>query len=228
MTPPNPDRLAGFADGELDPASRREVEDWLAADPTAAEWLRDQERFGPANADFWERVEPSQPDAVAWANVRNAIAVQIRPAKSQPRRRAFAVAASVLLLAGVGLGAWLALGSREVPQPRQRPETEIVANPRLAPESLVVAPREVPADPLAEFAVLPMASSRDVLIETVAGRTLEALPIADHPLPGDLNLAAPGDVRIEAMGRRPDGTFPPLPWMSGTASESPLIYAASR
>lgn len=227
MTPPPPDRLAGFADGELDPASRRAVEDWLAADPEAADLLRDQEQFVPANADFWDRVEPPHPDEAAWAAVRNEIAARIRPAKRSPRRRAVAVAASVVLLAGVGIGAWLALGSRERPKAGDRPGAEIAAPPRAAPEALATAPREVP-DPLAEFAVLPMAGTQDVLVDTAAGRTLDALPVADHPLPGDLPLARPGDVRIEAMGRRPDGTFPPLPWVSGTASEPPLIYAARR
>jgi hypothetical protein len=228
MTPPPPDRLAGFADGELDPDTRRAVEDWLATDPDAADLLRDQEQLIPANADFWERVEPPQPDELAWANVRNRVAARIRPPHRTSRRRAFAVAASVVALAGVGIGAWLAQGSRPLPKAGDPPGTEIATQPRVVPEALVVAPRAVNPDPLAEFAVLPMANSRDVLVDTAAGRTLEALPVADHPLPGDLPLAAPGDVRIGAMGRRPDGTFPPLPWVSGTASEPPLIYAARR
>lgn len=224
MTPP-PDRpadftdLAGLADGELDPAARRAAEARVAADPAAAAELRGQERFSRANADFWAAVEPPAPAAATWAAVRTGIADRVRPAKRPPRRRAVAVAAAVLALAGIGLGAWFATGER---RPRVVPAPDVVNFPQPL-ESLAVAPREV-VDPLAEFAVLPMAGPRDVLVAAVPGGSLDGLPAADHPLPDDLPLAAPGDVRIEAVGSA-DGMFPALPRIGMPRTGPPMIYA---
>ncbi len=230
MTLPH-DRLAGYADGELDPPERRAVEEWLATHPEGAELLRAQEQFSPANTDFWKLVEPQQPDPAAWSAVRRRIADDLRPRPARRRHRGFAVAASVLLLAGIGVGAWLALATSGPTNPEPREDspspaarTPIASRSTDSFEVLATVPREVPPDPLAEYAVLPMAEVRDVLVESAPGNSLTALPLSDHPLPGVLPLATPGDVRIEAMGRRPDGTIPPLPWMSG----SPMIYAAGR
>ena len=59
--------IAGYVDGELDEAARRRAEAWLANDPAAADALRDQEQFSPANRELWDAVAPPEPSPAAWA-----------------------------------------------------------------------------------------------------------------------------------------------------------------
>ena len=75
-------------------------------------------------------------------------------------------------------------------------------------------PAEVPPvtspaadDPLAGFAVLPIADPADVEIVAVRGEHPDRFLVGDDPLPGGLTLAAPGDVTVAPGGRR--GTDPP-------------------
>ena len=97
-------RLAGYADGELDQQTKRQVEAWVEADPEAAELLRDQEQFSTANTEFWSSVAPPQPDEAAWEAVRRAVADRLTPATvSQQPARGGTAPGLVLAVAGLAM-----------------------------------------------------------------------------------------------------------------------------
>ena len=88
MTPPDssraddrPEWLAGYADGELDEAARRRVEERLECDPAAADALRDQEQLSPANRELWDAVAPPEPSEAEWAVVTDRVADATLPAR---------------------------------------------------------------------------------------------------------------------------------------------------
>ena len=98
--------------------------------------------------------------------------------------------AAGLTLAGCGLVTVLVWGGN-VPAPRTT-EPDVV---KIVPE----------ADPLAEFAVLPVATEDELRIATLRGDWGSGLVVGDHPLAGELRLATADEVTVE---RSPDGMEP--------------------
>jgi hypothetical protein len=92
---PLPELLAAFADGELSPADRGRVEEWLAANPRFASDLETQKRFGRrlfAHCD--------EPSAATWKQMQLRIQVAVAtplptPAARVSRRRLLAAIAAV-------------------------------------------------------------------------------------------------------------------------------------
>lgn len=212
-------RLAAYADGELDPCARSKVEQELETNPAAAEELRDQERYGPANVEFWTAVTPPMPDESCWRRVRNQIGLglavrsgECRPvpsATTSPRsfdshRGTIAtVVCASLLFAAFGIG-WYAFQRTEEPS---------------------VVPSSPAIDPLAEIAVLPVAQPGDVMVEAVYGDEPSALSGYDSPMIAELNLAAAGDVTIEHIDAASETVRVTL---SGGKDSPPMIYVAAR
>ena len=64
----NPDLLAGYADGELDAATRGRVEVHLAEHPELRSELDAQRALGRKSA-FWSRLAPPSPSDSAWGRV---------------------------------------------------------------------------------------------------------------------------------------------------------------
>lgn len=211
---PNPDGpfpwLAARADGELPPAVAPNLDAWTAANPDAAAALHTQESLAASNRGFWKAVEPPAPSEAAWASVRCSVGRRLddlRLAEAEAVRRSriatarltrFAVAASVAL--AVGLGIWAGAGFSPNPVPSLR----------------------VPAaDPLADFAVLPMADRDDVAVYSASGDATDRVLGSASPLWDGLILATSEDVRL-------DGFMPPTapkPKMTSGPSDSPMIYA---
>ena len=183
-------RLAGYVDGELSAFDRRAVENWLEGQPGAAEGLREQESLARSNGEYWASVEPPEPSPAEWERVRAAIearCIVVSVRGSNPRTRwvapLLAVAASGILAA---LGIWWMSGADALPG-ADRPESG----------SIAVAPPPRPSDdPLAEFAVLPVANVDDVQVEAVWGLAPAWVYAADHPVPGEIPLAGPGDLTL--------------------------------
>jgi len=155
MTPPDPAR---YADGSLDPTTRRALD---PAPPTRAEWKR----------------------------VSDHIALRVLPCARPAGQRGRRVAAA-LALAACAVFAVLAWEWRKAP---------VTSNP---PESAKARPE---TDPLAEFAVLPVATDDEMRIATLRGDWGTGLVVGLHPLEGELQLATAGEVTV---GRAPVGTEP--------------------
>jgi hypothetical protein len=82
----------------------------------------------------------------------------------------------------------------------------------------------VAADPLAEFAVLPIADAADVEIIAVRGEHPDRFLVGQGPLPDALTLAGPGEVVLEAVA---DPTaLGPDPKMTTAPGDAPMIFAA--
>ncbi|HET6574753.1 MAG TPA: hypothetical protein VFG68_14205 [Fimbriiglobus sp.] len=224
MNPPDPSgpdgrlpRLAGFADGELDDQTRKQVAEWVEADPTAAELLRDQEQLTPANTEFWAAVAPPQPDEATWEAVRRAVADRLTPAEVDTPaptwgdRAWFAAAAGVALAV---LAAWLAFGRLGPPDKATEPPV-VQSTP---------TPREA-GDPLAEFAVLELAGPDDVLIEAVSGDVPAGGYAADSPACDPMPLAGPDDVTLVGVRPGPRDLRPSC-GLCPKPGDAPMIYAA--
>jgi hypothetical protein len=225
-----PELLAAYADGELDESMRAAVERWLAAHPEARAELEDQRELSPANAELWDRAEPPEPSAVAWASVRRGIAGELAAAgRDRPGRgrlRVAALAFGGLAAAGAAAAAvWLAFGPVAPPAAVDTPApVEVVKTP---PE-VAPAPRPVrPAPPrtVAGFAVLPMADDDDVILERVPNTRAGWLPVGRHPMPEVLLLASVEEVHLEGVD--PSPAWPPGgPRMTTGPGDVPMIFAA--
>jgi hypothetical protein len=228
--------LAAYADGELDAEGRAAVERWLADHPEALPELHAQRELSPANAGLWERAEPPEPSAAAWAGVRRGIAEALDPAgpasRGRSRWRAAAWALGGLAAAGVAAGvAWLAFGpvapqeAPRFPNPGDVAKLPPVALPELGP-----TPRDAtPSQPalVAGFAVLPMATDDDVILERVPDAHAGWFPVGRHPLPPLLVLASTEEIALEEVDPSPHwptGT----PKMTTAPGDAPMIFAAKR
>jgi hypothetical protein len=161
---------------------------------------------------------PREPSDAQWEAVRVRIHARVKRAHEPAPRRSIwfrvGVAAAAALVAAAA-GAWVAVhftAPRENPQPQER----VKAGPAPSPQSQPVAD-EVTPDPLAGFAVLPMASADDVVLHRVPGDGW--LPVGDHPLAGGVSLATADDVRLDD----PDESWPDVAPAPGFA---PMIFAA--
>jgi hypothetical protein len=222
--------LAAYADGELDAEGRARVERWLADHPEALPELRAQRELSPANAGLWERAEPPEPTPGGWEAVRRGIADALDPSHpSPPTRGRWRNAAWVLggvVAAGVAAAvAWVAFGP-DAPAP-QAPAPGLTAKlPRVAPE-VAPAPRDVSDEPpvlVPGFAVLPIATDDEVILERVPDLGVGFLPIGRHPLPPVLILATVSEVEVEDADPSPlwgNG----LPKMTNAPGDIPMIFA---
>lgn len=226
-----PELLAAYADGELDAETHAAVGRWLAAHPEALEPVNDQREFGPANAALWEQAEPPEPTPAAWACVRAGIERGLTPAVPAPPGK-WAVAAWALggLAAGIAAAvAWVALGPIQPPPDRVGQPGEVAKSPPVAPVPVETAPapRVAPdrPDPLAAFAVLPMASDDDVVLDRVPDTRTGWLPTGRHPVPDALALASFEEVHLQEVDPCP--VWPAGgPKMVHARGDAPMIFAA--
>jgi anti-sigma factor RsiW len=222
---PWPDLLAAYADGELDAATRAVVERWLAAHPGACREVRDQRQLSPENWALWQQAEPPLPTEATWAKVRDAVANAVLPAATPAPRRewnwwarnsiyftggvAAAVAAMLLLCV---------LGPVLAPPPKH----PVPVDQKLQE----LAEQTPPADPLAEYPVLPVATADDVDIRRVAGDTGGWLVVGELPLAGPVVLATEDDVALEEA--EPHPAWPTgTPRMTTGRGDAPMIFAAT-
>jgi hypothetical protein len=233
MTAPLPDDvprelLAAYADGELDDPSRERVERWLATHPEAIDELRTQRSLSPANASLWDRAEPPEPSARAWAAAWSAIDHRLASPILARRRRHVAWALTGLATAGVAAAVvWIAIGTFVRHDPKAEPKAiELAQSPNLAPHprEIVLAPAPRSIDPIEGFAILPMANNDDVVLERVPEFPAGWLPVGRHPLDGILVLATVDELLLGEVS--PSSAWPPGgPKMTTSPGDAPMIFA---
>jgi hypothetical protein len=157
-----------------------------------------------------DRLNPAAPRAGSTGRFRTAAWVVGALAAS-------AVAASV---------AWVALvpGAKLPPVEGGTATREVArAGPERAPAPRAVAARS--DDPIAEYAVLPVASDEEVSLERVPDTRAGWLPIGRHPLPEELALASADEVHWPAFDLTP--VWPTgRPKVPTTPDHEPIIFAA--
>lgn len=162
--------------------------------------------------DAVRAARPPEPSAAAWEEVRLGIHQRLATSRAPRNTRRLAVWGAIGVGAALAAAAvaWLAFNPAPVKLPPGAPD--VVQTIPVAP-----APHEVQPDPLAEFAVLPMASSDEVVLHRVPGDGF--LPVGAHPLPGILLLATSSEVELDD---------PNDAWPNATTSpdRAPMIFAA--
>lgn len=249
MTPEHPSpragesylRLAAYTDGELDPITRQALEQWLATCPQAVEILRDQEQFSPGNSEFWLQVAPPEPSAADWQRLMQALADRLaipqdcqltaeqQSPLSQRLPRGFSRLPTIAAAIAVGLllvtGIW-GIRSPETPLvatslPSADPSDGVATtNTPRANEVANSEPLTVPTEPMA---VLPMATAKDVLIESVLGETTAVLPGLELPIADRFTLALMDDVQVEQW--RPASSSTHRAVLTGD-TDSPIVIVA--
>jgi hypothetical protein len=179
------------------------------SDPLAA--------YASGDPDAVRAAQPPEPSADEWESVRRRIHEHLNRPKPAPRSawrlRAAAIAAVAALVIAGAVGAWVA---RDRPAPPAPPELA-EAGPLVCAPPVAPVPHEARPDPLAEYAVLPMASASDVVLHRVPGDGW--LPIGEHPLSGAVALATADDVELDD----PEAAWPNVTPAPGFA---PMIFAA--
>jgi hypothetical protein len=222
-----PELLAAYVDGELDQPTRARVARWLAEHPSAREELRSQRQLSPANVSLWDRAEPTEPSEAIWTRTRRAIENRLTPAADIRPWRAWALAG--LGVAGVAAAvAWLVLAPATAPPSEgHRPPADLARSwqPAPAPREVALVPAARSDEPLAGFAVLPMATDDDVILERVPEFPVGWLPVGRHPLADILFLATEEELRVADLG--PNSAWPAgSPRMTTGPGDAPMIYAA--
>lgn len=219
--------LAAYADGELDADGRAMVERFLSDCPHSLEELQTQREFSPANVSLWERVEPLEPLDCEWAVVRKEIEHRLVPATPRfSRWRTATWAMAGLATIGVAASvAWVALGLVHPPQSdsSQIEEARGIDQAPFPREVAAIAPAPHSADPLAAFAVLPIASDSDVILHRVPEFSAGWLPVGQHPVSGVLTLATEEEIQLGEVA--PHSAWPMGDLKMTTApGDAPLIF----
>jgi hypothetical protein len=236
MTLPEPtefheELLAAYADGELDANSSSLVERWLADHPEARAALRAQRELSSSNSTLWESVEPPKPTRSAWLAVRQEIEAELSPLKlkgdrSRNRYLAGWIIAGLSLSGVAAAVLWLTfISSPQQSQSEQHQPTELVQSNETRFET-APAPHEVSPDPLSTFAVLPIPTDDDVILDRVPDLEEGWLPIGRHPIPGILSLATVEELTLEEIS--PSAIWPTNsgPKMTIAPGDAPMIFAA--
>ena len=172
MTPdapkPWPDVLAAYADGELGPAEQAEVERRLNADPSARAAVDGQRQLSPENWRLWQGAEPPMPTDDTWATVGESVAAALQAPRGPAHGARWARAG---LWLGVAVGTAVAASVLAI--------LSGLFAPALAPPV-----EDAPADPLAGYAVLPLAAEDEVEVHRVAEPGAGWLPVGANPLTG--------------------------------------------
>jgi hypothetical protein len=178
--------------------------------------------YADGDPDAVRAMRPREPNEAQWEAVRLRIHAQLggaaREPEGAPRRWRVGLwsAGAVTLAAAAAAVAWVVLAPPPPPSP---PTAPAVVETRPAPGEVAVAPlpHEPQPDPLAEFAVLPIAGAEDVVLHRVPGDGW--LPVGAHPLPGAVELASPDDVEL-------DEPNPAWPSVTPAPGYAPMIFAA--
>lgn len=170
-----PEQLAAYADGELSPAARRAVEDWLAGHPeerALVESLRNLDQLCRETA-------PPEPSAEVWASVlaRVGDAASAPPQPPRPRRRVAGLAWIALALGATAATLLLSVDLTPTPPVDSQPNG-------------------------AELARRPLAFMTDEDVEIIsmdAGDT-NLLVVGDPPHKGAIVMAGADDVIVHQSG----------------------------
>lgn len=163
---------------------------------------------------------PREPSEAEWEAARLRIHSRLSDSSALPGRRwrvAFWVALGSTLTATAASIAWMVFqagGPKNAPEPEFVESKPVVSVPNV---SIAPVPHEAQSDPLAEFAVLPMASADEVVLHRVPGDGW--LPVGKTPLPDSISFATSDDVEVEDSN-------PSWPNVTLSPSDVPMIFAA--
>lgn len=168
--------------------------------------------YADGDPDAVRAARPPEPSEAEWEAVRRRIHARLdRAREPAPRRRAVWLAAVAVASAAAAAVVWVAVALNA---PQREPNAPEVAE--VKPLPVAPLPHEPQPDPLAEFAVLPMATADEVVLHRVPGNGW--LPVGEHPLPGTLSLATPDEVELDD----PDAVWTNVTPAPGYA---PMIFA---
>lgn len=214
--------LAAYAEGQLEGASREQVERWLAQHPQAWAEVQQQQALGHALREMMAATAPDDPSPSVWEAIGLRIQEACAPAPgaASPRRwprlrlRSAGLAAGVvavgLLLAGLW---WFHSPTRDpAGEPSAEKTQDLLTQGVISESSLPPAPRET-----ASISPLPLASEADVLLERVPNMGEGWLPIGRPPLEGPLTLARQEDIEVIDLVIHPSeqAGIPPLVYWEG-------------
>lgn len=182
--PPPPEHLSAYADGELGPSERAEVEAWLKTHPEAG-----------AEIELWHRLDrlcdaaaPPEPDPSAWSRTLTRLEAALPPRKPTRPRRSWP---GFLALGLSAAAAAALLGLSFLPRPGQF----------LAPVS--------PPGQVVDDNPFPVVAAEDVIIISMEGEDVPALVIGRPPVQLPMDLATVADVRL-VRAEEPDS---PESWL---------------
>jgi anti-sigma factor RsiW len=177
-----PELLAAYLDGELDPPTRRQVEEWLAGHPDAAAEVEGQRRL----LRVWHETPPPEPAPARWAALFTTVEAAVADLPRRwPRRglRGVAWVAAAVTAAAVAAvaGTWM---------------LQITSVPSTQPTPTVVVEEESP---------LVVVSTDDVEIISMEGEDEDRLLVGTPPVSGPIVLAANGDIALGPIDPNQDG-----------------------
>jgi len=191
-----PEALAGFADGELNPAARRQLLDWLTEHPEAFNILQEQESLAPGNATLWQSVAPPMPAARQWDATFDAISRAALP-RATPFRF-YRYLGPVMALAGM-TAAILVVVFLE----RATPQAAVV---RVAPPALKTV-EGIDREDL----VYRVATDDDVQLIQLPEAAAHLIVVGRHPMADvPLSLALAADVQLLNFGPDEQGNLPDI------------------
>jgi hypothetical protein len=165
---------------------------------------------GDANAI--EAARPSEPTEAQWHTASAQIQQRLKfaePARHTPRHRniaRIAALAAAVAIAVAGVAGWFVFQSQtrdvaQAPAPaKPEPNTRTPVTP----------------DPLADFAVLPIASAEEVDLQRIPGAGV--LPVGDDPFAGGFALAKTDELELE-------DTNPAWSQVTISPGDAPMIFA---
>ncbi len=188
--------VLAYVDGELDPASRHEVEGWIDARPEVAELFRELTETSRENTGF------ADPTPVDLRRSGEMILARLRPAIT---RRKWAWLRPAIWS---GVAASMA-GILFLACPHDRLCESVT-------QSTPSAPAPAPDDPLAGFDDLPIAQSGEARVSAVRGDVSPLFVSCDDLLPDVLDLATVDEMQIARQGRNAFSVPQP--------GDAPMIY----
>ena len=188
--------VLAYVDGELDPASRLEVEGWIDSRPEVAELFRELNETGRGNTAS-PALEP-----VDLRRSGEMILARLRPVMA--RRKLAWLRPAILSGVAASMAGVLFLAC-----PHDRPCEKMV-------QSTPLKPAPAPDDPLAGFDDLPIAHSGEARVSAVRGDISPLFVSCDDLLPDVLDLATVDEMQIARQGRNAFSVPQP--------GDAPMIY----
>ncbi len=176
---PEPEDLAAYLDGELDPARSEEIRAWLAQHPEAARALEGQRCLGR----LWQTTRPCEPADDRWPGVFSRIEQGVLRAREH-RRTGFRD--WVLVVTAVGALAAAVMLAFNLVRPDQTREA-------------------IPAPETPAFTVV---SPEDIEITSMWAEDRDKLVIGAPPIDGPLEPVSPKDIRVEHIRPDSEGVMP--------------------
>ena len=174
--------VLAYVDGELDAAKRCEVETWIGAHSEVAELVRELRATGK---DAFSPVPELRPDELSRSG--EMILARLRPIL--PKRSRRWIGPAVLSGAGAAMAAVLYFAC---------PPDHVC---EIATKPSVPALRPEPADPLAYYDDLPIATSAEARVSSVRGDASPLFVACDDLLPELLELASAEEMQVQKTGR---------------------------